>query len=66
MTGRQAKKIFDRFYQADSSLTRRTQGAGLGLAIVKFILDAHNAQITVESKPDEGSKFGFFLPMLRR
>ncbi len=57
MTSRQVKKIFDRFYQADSSLTRRTQGAGLGLAIVKFILDAHNAKITVDSKPDEGSTF---------
>jgi len=62
MTGRQVKKIFDRFYQADSSLTRRTQGAGLGLAIVKFILDAHNAKISVDSQPDKGSTFTVTLP----
>jgi signal transduction histidine kinase len=62
MTGRQVKKVFDRFYQADSSLTRRTQGAGLGLAIVKFILDAHNTQVSVDSKPDKGSTFTVTLP----
>lgn len=54
---RAVKRIFDRFYQVDSSLSRRTQGAGLGLSIVKFIVDAHKGQITVESKPGQGSAF---------
>ncbi len=63
MTSRQVKKIFDRFYQADTSLTRRTQGAGLGLSIVKFILDAHNAKMTVDSIPDKGSTFTVTLPV---
>ncbi len=57
MTPRQTKKAFDRFYQADSSLSRQTEGTGLGLAIVKFIVDAHKARITVESKQNEGSTF---------
>jgi signal transduction histidine kinase len=63
MTRRQIKKIFDRFYQADTSLARRTEGAGLGLSIVKFIVDAHKGKIDVESKPDKGSIFTVKLPI---
>lgn len=62
MTGRQVKRIFDRFYQADTSLSRRAEGAGLGLAIVKFICEAHHAKITVNSQPGEGSTFTIGLP----
>jgi len=54
---RAVKRIFDRFYQADSSLSRRTHGIGLGLSIVKFIVDAHKGQIAIDSKPGKGSKF---------
>jgi signal transduction histidine kinase len=64
MTRRQLRKAFDRFYQADSSLARRAEGAGLGLSIVKFIVDAHNGKITVESKPEKGSKFTVKLKAL--
>jgi len=62
MTARQMKRIFDRFYQADASLSRRAEGAGLGLSIVKFICDAHHARITVDSRPGEGSTFTVELP----
>ncbi|HSB72544.1 MAG TPA: response regulator [Candidatus Methylomirabilis sp.] len=55
-------RIFDRFYQADSSATRRHGGTGLGLAIVKRILDAHGATITVESLPGHGATFSLRLP----
>jgi len=57
MGRRDLRKIFDRFYQADSSLSRRVEGTGLGLSIVKYILDAHNGQIIVDSKPGQGSTF---------
>jgi len=62
MTRRQMKKVFGRFYQADSTLARRTGGTGLGLSIVKFVVDAHKGRITIESKPDKGSEFTVKLP----
>jgi signal transduction histidine kinase len=58
-----AKKIFDRFYQVDQSLSRRTGGCGLGLSIVKFILAAHQGSITAKSQPGKGSTFAVQLPI---
>jgi signal transduction histidine kinase len=60
---RHLRKIFDRFYQVDSSLARKAEGCGLGLSIVKFIVDAHKGKITVESKPGQGSTFTVKLPI---
>jgi two-component system sensor histidine kinase SenX3 len=57
MNRRQVRKIFDRFYQADTSLSRRVEGTGLGLSIVKFIVDAHKGTISVDSVPGQGSTF---------
>jgi len=57
MNRRQVRKIFDRFYQADISLSRRAEGTGLGLSIVKFIVDAHKGTISVDSVPGKGSNF---------
>lgn len=51
----QAAHIFDKFYQADNS--RGTEGNGLGLAIVNRIVQIHRGDISVESKPGEGSVF---------
>ena len=59
---RAAKKIFERFYQVDSSLSRRAEGCGLGLSIAKFIVDVHKGSISVDSKPGEGSVFTIKLP----
>jgi signal transduction histidine kinase len=55
-------RIFERFYQADPSSTRRFAGVGLGLAIVKSILDAHGSQIDVVSEEGRGTRFSFTLP----
>jgi len=63
---RHLRKIFDRFYQVDSSLARKAEGCGLGLSIVKFIVDAHKGKLTVESKPDQGSTFTMKLPVGHR
>jgi len=60
---RHLRKIFDRFYQVDSSLSRKAEGCGLGLSIVKFIVDAHKGKISVESKSGGGSTFTVRLPI---
>ncbi|HSP07107.1 MAG TPA: ATP-binding protein [Acidobacteriota bacterium] len=58
-------KIFDRFYQVDSSNTRKYGGTGLGLAIVKSIMEAHGTRIHVQSTPNEGSSFTFVIPAIQ-
>ena len=62
MSRRSARKIFNRFYQADRSLSRGVEGCGLGLSIAKFIVDAHKGTISIDSKPGEGSTFTVRLP----
>lgn len=56
-------KIFDSFYQADSSSRRSYGGTGVGLAVVRLILDRHGVDIQVESVVNEGSTFSFALPI---
>jgi len=58
------KKIFQRFYQVDSSSTRKYVGTGLGLSIVKEIVEAHGSKIQVESRINQGSRFWFTLPIV--
>jgi PAS domain S-box-containing protein len=55
------EKIFDNFQQASSGTSRLYGGTGLGLAIVKQLVEAQDGSITVNSKIDEGSTFGFLL-----
>ncbi len=54
-------RIFERFYQVDSSNTRKYGGTGLGLALVKSILDAHGNQIQVQSTVGEGTTVTFVV-----
>jgi len=53
--------IFDRFYQADSSMTRRYGGSGLGLAIVAQLVKAMLGSVWAESEPQKGSAFHFTI-----
>ncbi|VVB96203.1 Methyl sulfide methyltransferase-associated sensor [uncultured archaeon] len=54
-------RIFDKFYQVESSSTRKYEGAGLGLWISKNIVEAHGGKIWAESK-NRGSTFHILLP----
>jgi len=55
-------KLFQRFYQIDSSYTRETKGSGLGLALCKEIVQGMGGKIWLESKAGRGSTFSFTLP----
>jgi len=55
-------RIFDRFYQADTSATRQFGGVGIGLAVAKQIIEAHGSRVLVDSEPGKGSTFAFTLP----
>ena len=57
------QKVFDTFYQADSSASREYGGAGLGLSIVKSYIEAHGGEISVRSDPGHGSIFTLVLPI---
>ena len=57
-------RLFDRFYQADSSRAGgETHGAGLGLAIVQEIIQAHGGKIGVRSQMGHGTTFTILLPL---
>jgi signal transduction histidine kinase len=56
-------RVFERFYQVESHLTRHVGGMGLGLAVAKAMVEMHNGQIWVESVEGKGSKFSILLPL---
>lgn len=56
------KHIFDRFYRADRSRSRRLGGTGLGLAIARGFVEAQEGSIWAESTPGKGSTFHLLLP----
>ncbi|HKQ56247.1 MAG TPA: HD domain-containing phosphohydrolase [Candidatus Eisenbacteria bacterium] len=56
------ERIFERFYQVDSSLVRRYGGTGLGLAICKSIVDWHGGRVVATSTQGQGSCFTVVLP----
>ena len=58
-------RLTERFYRVDRGRSRETGGTGLGLAIVKHALARHQAQLDVESKPGQGSRFTIRFPAKR-
>ncbi|MEC0180531.1 HAMP domain-containing sensor histidine kinase [Paenibacillus peoriae] len=57
------KRIFDRFFKADRSHSRKYDGSGMGLAIVKQIVSLHQGDIRVESEYGRGTTFIVILPI---
>lgn len=55
--------IFERFYQADDSHTRKGEGTGIGLALTKELIKLMEGDIQVKSKPGQGSEFIITLPI---
>ena len=55
--------IFDRFVQADASISRKYRGSGLGLSLVKKTAEALGGSVSVESEPGRGSTFTVTLPV---
>jgi PAS domain S-box-containing protein len=57
--------VFDRFRQADTSITRKTSGLGLGLSIVRNIVEMHGGTVKAESAGEgQGSTFRVRLPLM--
>ena len=65
MTAEGMERLFDRFWQADSSRTREQGGLGLGLAIAKYLVEEHRGRIEASSGGlNLGSTFTITLPLL--
>ena len=56
-------RIFERFYQVDSSYTRSAGGVGLGLSLCKEFIELLGGKMWCESAPGKGSEFHFTLPL---
>jgi len=56
-------RIFERFYQVESHLTRKHGGMGLGLSVSKVMVEMHGGRIWAESEEGKGSTFTILLPL---
>lgn len=55
-------RVTERFFRIDQGRSREEGGIGLGLAIVKHVLGRHEAELRIESRPGEGSRFSCHFP----
>lgn len=62
MTEEDQERVFERFYRVDAARSRHTGGTGLGLSIVRHVVSNHGGEVTVWSRPGQGSTFTVRLP----
>jgi two-component system sensor histidine kinase SenX3 len=62
MTPEDQERVFERFYRVDAARSRHTGGTGLGLSIVKHVASNHGGEVTLWSRPGQGSTFTLRLP----
>jgi PAS domain S-box-containing protein len=60
-----ARRLFQRFSQADGSITRRFGGSGLGLSICQALIEMMGGEVRATSEPGRGSEFEVKLPLPR-
>lgn len=60
---RDLPRVFERFFQVETHLTRRYGGMGLGLSVAKATIELHGGRIWVESEEGKGSRFIFLVPI---
>lgn len=62
---REQLRVFERFYRAHNQNNRSKDGVGLGLAIAKHVALTHRGNITLWSRPGQGTTVSFALPLLK-
>jgi signal transduction histidine kinase len=55
-------RIFEKFYRGRQAAELNVQGVGIGLSLVKHVMESHGGDVSVESRPGEGSRFRLRLP----
>ncbi|MBS0296951.1 MAG: response regulator [Proteobacteria bacterium] len=60
-----ARRVFQRFSQADGSITRQFGGTGLGLSICRALVEMMGGEILADSEPGQGARFRLRIPLKR-